>query len=255
VGGYRPAKRTTYKRKFREDGSIHYPKRDDNISRKKGEMYWVPMEITGSNEGTLKDPKFSLLDWFQKKEIPRLEAVAREVYALTGKKSIIRYQMDGAGPHVGKELLKELDQEFNNRNWILKFQPSQSPLTNVKDFCIFPAMSKAVTAEQGLNFGSHVLGSEQLWEVVTSTWDKFPVSTIAQAYAGHHQIVNAIYSCEGGDEFARVGGIHCNVRRHYGPYYESEEASHSAGVKMLGIVERLGVDPLKYSTPASFEGF
>jgi hypothetical protein len=38
-------------------------------------MYWVPMEITGSNEGTLKDPKFSLLDWFQKKEIPRLEAV------------------------------------------------------------------------------------------------------------------------------------------------------------------------------------
>lgn len=106
-------------------------------------MYWVPMEITGSNEGTLKDPKFSLLDWFQKKEIPRLEAVAREVYALTGKKSIIRYQMDGAGPHIGKELLKELDQEFNNRNWILKFQPSQSPLTNVKDFCTVPAMSKA----------------------------------------------------------------------------------------------------------------
>jgi hypothetical protein len=103
VGGYRPAKRTTYKRKYREDGSIHYPKRDDNISRKKGEMYWVPMEVTGSNEGTLKDPKFSLLDWFQKKEIPRLEGVAREVYALTGKKSIIRYQMDGAGPHVGRQ--------------------------------------------------------------------------------------------------------------------------------------------------------
>lgn len=88
-------------------------------------MYWVPMEITGSNEGTLKDPKFSLLDWFQKKEIPRLEAVAREVYALTGKKSIIRYQMDGAGPHIGKELLKELDQEFNNRNWSLDPQQQQ----------------------------------------------------------------------------------------------------------------------------------
>jgi hypothetical protein len=33
VGGYRAAQRTTYKRKLKEDGSIHYPKRDDNISR------------------------------------------------------------------------------------------------------------------------------------------------------------------------------------------------------------------------------
>jgi hypothetical protein len=49
-------------------------------------------------------------------------------------------------------------------------------------------------------------------------------------------------------------GSPSSFQQHYGPYYESETASHSAGVKMLGIVERLGADPLKYSTPTLFEG-
>ena len=99
VGGYQIAGRTTYKREYLKKGekkkgkkNYHYPQREDNISRKKGDRYWVPMEITGSSEGTAKDPKFSLLNWFKTKEIPRLEDIARKVHSTTLQKPIIRYQ-------------------------------------------------------------------------------------------------------------------------------------------------------------------
>ena len=68
--------------------------------------------------------------------------------------------MDGAGPHKDGKLAKYLKSEFDERGWILQFQPANSPITNVKDACIFPAMSKRVTEAQGLTKGSHVLEGE-----------------------------------------------------------------------------------------------
>jgi hypothetical protein len=114
---------------------------------------------------------------------------------------------------------------------MLVFQPSQSPLTNIKDACIFPAMSKFVTAEQqGIKNGSHYLEGEELWKLVTDCWQQFPEETIARAFAGHHQIVNAMASCDGGDEFTKEsgnGGLHCGIRRHYVPFFE-EGATQSS---------------------------
>lgn len=251
VGGYVVAPKTTYKRVYREDGTYHYPKTIDNISKEAGKEYWMAMEITGSNEGNNKQPKFSLLKWYLEKEIPRLEDVARQVFQLTGKSIVIRYQMDGAGPHRCNVLLTRLQEEFDIRGWILKFQPSQSPLTNIKDACIFPAMSKEVTAEQGLSHGSHVLETEQLWTLVKKCWEDFPLDTIARAYSGHHQIVNAIAKCEGGDEFAREHqGLHCGIRKHCIPFYENEGSTQPTGVEMIESMElQRDVPELKYPTP------
>ena len=249
VGAHVKAPKTTYKRVYRDDGSYHYPKQLDNISKEEGKEYWTPMEITGSNEGNAKSPKFSLLKWFVEKEIPRLEEICQQVFTLTGKTIVIRYQMDGAGPHRCAILLDKLRELFDLRGWILKFQPSQSPLTNIKDACIFPAMSKEVTAEQGLSHGSHVLETEQLWKVVTKCWEEFPAETIARAYAGHHQIVNAIAKCEGGDQFAREHqGLHCGIRKHCFPFY-NEGSDTPSGVEMIESMERSTVPPLKYNKP------
>lgn len=41
------------------------------------------------------------------------------------------------------------------------------------------------------------------------SWNAMPLSTIARAYAGHHQIVNAIIQNKGGYEFLHTkGGLH-----------------------------------------------
>jgi hypothetical protein len=254
-GGMRPAKKDTYKRVYKNDGTYHYPKKAANQLRKKGELYFEPMEVTGSSEGTEQKPKFSLLKWFIEVEIPRLEEIAREYETLNMKKLIIRYQMDSAGPHVDGTLINFLRDAFHERGWILKHQPSNSPLTNVKDACIFPAMSKAVTEEQGLSNESYVLEGEQLWQIVTKCWESLLVETIGCSYVAHHQIVNAIAKCKGGDDFVRSrGGLHCGVRKVCIPYYENDESTDPVGVEVIATVDpdddvATAAAELKYSKP------
>ena len=66
-----------------------------------------------------------------------------------GVEIIPYYQMNGAGLHQCKKLLTMIDEEFNRRGWIFRFQPSQNPESNVKDSCVFPSLSRLVTMEQG----------------------------------------------------------------------------------------------------------
>jgi hypothetical protein len=154
VGRMVKAARDTFKRVYKLDGTYHYPKIRANRLRKKGDEYFKNMEVTGSKEGTEKKPKFSLRSYFADTELPRLDVIAAQIESETGKRVVVRYQMDGAGPHKDGTLLDYLDEELSARGWHLKFQPSQSPLTNIKDACIFPALSKAVSNEQGLSHAS-----------------------------------------------------------------------------------------------------
>ena len=78
--------------------------------RKKGQFYFKNLEITGSSTGTTKNPKFCLLDWFKNIEIPACEELCRKVG--TTQKTILRYQMDGAGPHQDGKLLEFINDEF-----------------------------------------------------------------------------------------------------------------------------------------------
>jgi hypothetical protein len=247
-----PAAKDTFGRVCKEDGTYHYPKTVNNIRRKKNQLYFTPMEVTRSNDGTKKHPKFRLLRYFKDTEIPRLEQICQQVQQQANKKPIIRYQMDGAGPHRDQALLDYLNAQFDSCGWMLVFQPNQSPLTNTKDACIFPAMSKEVTAEQGLSHGSHVLEAEELWRVVEHCWASFPEETIARAYTGHHQIVNAIASCKGGDQFARQHhGLHAGIRKHCVPYF-AENATTPSGVEMVESLDPSTMEmttQLKYPKP------
>jgi uncharacterized protein YcgI (DUF1989 family) len=50
-------------------------------------------------QGSAKSPKFSLLNYFMDTEISSMDELARDFYAEAGKRVIIRYQMNGEGPH------------------------------------------------------------------------------------------------------------------------------------------------------------
>ena len=126
------------------------------------------MEITGSNEGVPGKEKYALLtNFFRTVELPKLDQVCAEIEGNIGRRIVVRYQMDGAGPHRDAKLNRELNTELNKRGWMLKIQPSNSPLTNVKDASLFPALSKRVTAQQGLSKGSLVLEGEELFKLAS----------------------------------------------------------------------------------------
>jgi hypothetical protein len=170
------------------------------------------MEITGSNRGTKKKPKYALTEFFADKLV-QLESLAQQMETLTGKRVVVRYQMDGAGPHRDKRLLWYLNGALEAKGWHLKFQPPNSPITNVKDACIFPSLSKRITAEQGLSNGGRVFTPGQLWAAVQKAWKEFPLDVIGRSYVMHHQVVNAIVDCKGGDGFLRAKSyFHANIR-------------------------------------------
>jgi hypothetical protein len=207
------------------------------------------MEITGSYKGTVKRPKYPLTEFFSD-ELQRLEAIAQELESCTGKRTIVRYQMDGAGPHRDGKLLAFLDEELGARGWHLKFQPPNSPITNVKDACIFPSLSKRISAEQGLSNGGRVFSQDQLWEAIQSCWRDFPLDVIARSYVMHHQVVNAIASCAGGDQFLRDKSyFHANVRKCCVNTVDEEGAP--TGVEVVTALEPIETDGRKfvYSKP------
>jgi len=105
------AKQTSYKRQYRENGTYHYPKEDSNISRRAGDEYFQNHEITGSNEGTANNPKFSLLKLWTDLIIPALDELARELSTKLNNLVIIINHWDNATPHKDKTLLKFINEQ------------------------------------------------------------------------------------------------------------------------------------------------
>ena len=125
------------------------------------------------------------------------------------RKVVIIRQEDGAGPHNDKCYLRRMKRSFQKRDWLLFNQPSQSPVTNVHDACIFPMMSKAVSKEQAVTFGSTLLKGEQLHNTVNKVWhDERNKLAMARAFAGHHQIVTSIMKHKGDNNYlSEKGGL------------------------------------------------
>ena len=129
-----------------------------------------------------------------------------------------------------------LTAEFQKRNWLLKFQPSNSPVCNIKDDCLFLALSKHVSREQGISKGSHVFTPDELWAAVTKCWEEFPLGTSVRA-----PIAFAIAQCNGDVEFVRDrGGLHCHVRNCC--VTVCGEDGKTTGVEVVSAYDYEGID-------------
>jgi hypothetical protein len=86
-------------------------------------------------------------------------------------------------------------------------------------------------------------------------WNALSAETIAHAYAGHYQLINAIIvECEGSDDFVRqLGGLCCGIRKHCVPYFEqNDESTEPYGGDSLdadAITEEMLNEGLKYRQP------
>ena len=126
-------------------------------------------------------------------------------------------QEDGAGLHTDGTYINTMNDLFRLKDWLIFNQPSQSPVTNIHDACIFPMMSKAVSTEQALTFGSRMLVGEQLNQTVMKVWnDKTNLVAMSRAFAGHSQIVCAIIEHKGDNKYlSEKGGLSFGVRKTY----------------------------------------
>ena len=138
---------------------MHLPKNYGKQVTGEGSTLLPNMNITGSKEGTEKEPNMALLPYHLDILFPRLEEMARELgeEGEEGVEIIPYYQMNGAGSRQCKKLLTMIDEEFNRRGWIFRFQPSQTPESNIKDSCVLPSHSHLVTIEKVGPIGVTVL--------------------------------------------------------------------------------------------------
>ena len=218
VGKMVKAKKDTYKRVYRPDGSYHYPKTDANKLRIKGNDYWQNFELNGSKEGTEKKPKISLLKLYEDIIVPDIERKVVDRFSEGGKyKVIIVKQEDSAGLHQDKTYVARMEAIFKERDWILFNQPSQSLVTNVHDSCIFPMMSKYVSNHASLNFGSRVMKMDELHKVVMDVWnDKTNIPAMSWAFCAQPQIVAANFHYRGHNTYlSKHGGMHFGIRNAY----------------------------------------
>ena len=100
----------------------------------------------------------------------------------------------------------------NSQGWLRQMEAHHS-VTNVKDDCLFPALSKHISREQGINKGSQIFTLDELWAAVKKCWHNFPLDSLARGYVRHAQMASALVACNGGDDFVREhGGLHYNIR-------------------------------------------
>ena len=155
--------------------------------------------IEGRDRERTEDGSFTL-SW--------LEEMARELgeEGEEGVEIIPYYQMNGAGSRQCKKLLTMIDEEFNRRGWIFRFQPSQTPESNIKDSCLTKSLPSCDNRKGRSNW-SYSFKVEKLWKTVLKCWEEMPNEVLAWAYALHHQIVNAMIVNNGKNNFytKRVG--------------------------------------------------
>jgi hypothetical protein len=117
------------------------------------------------------------------------------------------------------------------------------------------ALSKAVTAKQGLKNGSLVIDKEDIWTYVKEVYWELALEAIARAYSSHPQVASAIADDHGGDAFVREKkALHFRMRVNSVPFYDNEEAKEPSGDEMIHSIDYDGVDTsgnmgLRYKKP------
>jgi hypothetical protein len=208
-------KKSTYKRVY-NGSKFTYPQHPGNISREQGKSFKKDCSVTGSNVGTLKKPKYSLKKFWEDKLAPWLEKLVAQDGPFPG--FIVKFQQDGAGAHQCKNFNKYLEQLFKRNKWDLTKQPPNSPLTNVLDLLIFPALSKRVSHNKkqfNIERGCvRQMSQDVIEDVVLTEFEKLPPQLIAKAFATQKHVINLIQKYNGYNDYIKErSALHSGVRR------------------------------------------
>ena len=214
-------------------------KYDGDVVRKAGEIYYVDVNVTGTDMGTASDPKFALKFLFEFALIPKLEELLAPGGRFAGYTAII--QGDNASPH--QQFRSWLKSEAERRKWHVKPQAAQMPHMNNLDLAVFPAMSKRHTAESRKQHGLKVLKKNEIWKTANAVWHAMPSAVVARGFVCAARIADKVIKEGGGNSFLGAGGstssvhssLHSDLRK---DFYDTD----------YGIARRDGMHALPNGT-------
>ena len=205
--GMKKAQREVRKSRILPDGSRKY---DGNIIRKKGDTYWEDCCVTGSNDGTLSEPKCSLKKILKESIFPQTKKLVQKGGEFEYAQVI--FQGDRAGPHEDGEFRKFVDEYCDEMGWKWYPQAPRMPHANVLDLSVFPAMSRRHCNLIRTTNGLRVASPDEIWKCSIDVWNKLPNEKIASAFVQYWRILGKVIKAKGGNEFVGSGGnMHCGV--------------------------------------------
>ena len=212
------AERAQYEAVTQPDGSIRYPNTNPDGTpkeplRRKGESFLVDCCVTGSNEGTKKDPKCSLLLVFKETIFPAILNLVGPGKQYEDCHVII--QGDQAGPHEDGTFTQFVTNFCAEQGWTWQPQAPQMPHANVLDLSVFPAMSRRHSEWARKMVGTSVISTDQIWDTAEDVYDSMPNCKIASAFIQYWTIMGLVIKAGGSNEFVgRLGdeNLHTGIR-------------------------------------------
>ena len=181
------------------------------VLRRKDDLYLVDCCVTGSNDGTSTDSKFSLGRLFRNGIRKRVKELVGVGGRFEGR--IVVFQADSAGPHIEKTFVDEFDKMCEEEGWYKENQAPQMPHMNTCDLIVFPAMSRRHCHLARASGGIHVLKEDQIWEAAEEVWATLPNSKRASAYAHAYCIAEEVVRLKGDNRFlGERSGLSFGVR-------------------------------------------
>ena len=196
------------KSKRDDDGKLVY---DGEVLRRKGDLYKVDCNVTGSSCGTADDPKFALLRYFLDLVFEAVKDLVKVGGQFQGYKPII--QGDNAGPHQDAQYKKGVEEYCEKEGWKWIPQGPQMPHVNVCDLSVFPCMSKRHTQLTREHHGMHVLNENQIWQAAEQVFKELPSCKIASGFIQAYRLCAKIIEHGGDNNFlsGSSGGIRTGV--------------------------------------------
>jgi hypothetical protein len=133
VQAARVAQRDVRESRLDENGNQRY---DGNIVRMKGDAYLIDCNVTGSDEGTSNNPKFSLMALFHDQVFPKIGDLVGPGGAYHGYLPV--FQGDNAGPHVDGTFRTFVKGICESKGWKWEPQAAQMPHSNYLDLAVSP---------------------------------------------------------------------------------------------------------------------
>ena len=192
------------------DGSLHY---DGELIRRKGDIYFVDANVTGSNRGTSTKPKFALKDLWHDKLIARIDAMVAPGGPYEGYHVVL--QQDGAGPHKEGDFDAYLNETIAARpKWQRIDQGPNGPYMNALDAVVFPCMSKRHSKLLQQNNNTAV-SKNKIMATAEEVWAELPSYVIARAFVQIFRLMGVVIREGGNNKWLSKGAPHLNVRKDF----------------------------------------
>jgi hypothetical protein len=175
----------------------------------KGDAYLIDCNVTGSDEGTSTNPKFSLLALFRDQIFPKIERLVRDGGEYEGYLPV--FQGDNAGPHTDATFHAFVKDFCESKGWKWEPQVVQMPHMNNLDLAIFPMMSKHHSALWKM-YSSVQAPSEEIWHTAEQVWMTMGSAEIAHGFILVYRIAVKVIKNGGENAFLQKQEFHSGVR-------------------------------------------